>query len=160
MLALMPGRDPAAASTGEPAHIDSPLDDLAGTPITSKDRRMRLVDLLLILTSVTLAACAQLLLKHGMTVVSKQAQSGGSKVIAGALTSPAVMGGLALFGVSAIGWLAALRRVPLSRAYPFNALAYVGILVTSVLVLHEHVSPMRWLGAGLVVIGLLLVVSA
>jgi drug/metabolite transporter (DMT)-like permease len=142
-----------------PDRIDSPLDDLAGTPITESDRRMRFADLVLILCSVSLAAVAQLMLKHGMKVAVDQTKSGGS-IVAKAVTSPSIVGGLALFGVSAVLWLAALRRVPLSRAYPFNALAYVGILVSSVFVLHEHVSPARWLGAGLVVVGLVLVVSS
>ncbi len=141
-------------------HIDSPLDDLAGVPITKADRRMRLADLVLILCSVSLAAVAQLMLKHGMKVAVDRATAAGGSVVVRAATSPYVVGGFALFGVSAVLWLAALRRVPLSRAYPFNALAYVGILVSSVVVLHEHVSPTRWIGAGLVIVGLVLVVSS
>ena len=143
----------------EPRHIDSPVDDLAGAPITEVDRRMSAVDLVVIICSVSLAACAQLMLKHGMKVAVDKARDGGS-VAMHAATSPSILGGLAIFGVSAVLWLAALRRVPLSRAYPFNALAYVGILVSSVLVLHEHVSPARWFGAGLVIVGLVLVVSS
>lgn len=144
----------------EPRRLESPVDDLAGAPITEVDRHMHFVDLVVIIASVSLAACAQLLLKHGMKVAVDQTKEAGGSLVARAATSPSILGGLAIFGVSAVLWLAALRRVPLSRAYPFNALGYVGILVSSVVVLHEHVSPVRWFGASLVIVGLVLVVSS
>jgi multidrug transporter EmrE-like cation transporter len=63
-----------------------------------------------------------------------------------------------VFGVSAVAWLAALSRVPLSVAYPFNALGYLGILTASVVVLHERANIFTWLGSVLVVSGLVIVV--
>ena len=68
--------------------------------------------------------------------------------------------GLLVFGVSAVAWLAALSRVPLSVAYPFNALGYLGILTASILILHERASIMTWAGSLLVVSGLIIVVLA
>ena len=68
--------------------------------------------------------------------------------------------GLVVFGVSAIAWLATLSRVPLSVAYPFNALGYLGILAASVLVLHERANVWTWVGSLLVVSGLIMVVLA
>ena len=75
-----------------------------------------------------------------------------------AATSPWILLGLAVFGVSAIAWLAALSRVPLSVAYPFNALGYLVILTASILILHERANVMTWLGSLLVVSGLVIVV--
>ena len=66
--------------------------------------------------------------------------------------------GLAVFGISAMAWLATLSRVPLSVAYPFNALGYLGILTASVLVLHERANVLTWAGSLLVVSGLIMVV--
>ena len=68
-----------------------------------------------------------------------------------------VWGGLVLFGLSAVVWLFALSRASLSFAYPFAALSYVLILVFSVLVLHETVQPLRWLGVAFIVTGIVLV---
>jgi drug/metabolite transporter (DMT)-like permease len=69
-----------------------------------------------------------------------------------------VLLGLVVFGVSAVAWLGALSKVPLSVAYPFNALGYLVILIASILVLHERANVMTWVGSLLVVSGLLIVV--
>lgn len=149
----MPPSPPATSP--EPAHIDSPVDDLAGAPILEPERRMSALDLALVLSSVALAAVGQLMLRRGM----QGARSAGGSLVTNAITSPYVIGGLGVFAVSAVLWLAVLSRVPLSRAYPFNAITYVGILLVAHFgPLQEKVSPTRWLGAGLVVTGLLLVV--
>jgi len=112
----------------------------------------------LVLFAVILAACGQLMLKYGMQAATKHAhQSGGSLVIAAA-TTPWVIGGLAVFVVSAMAWLAVLSRVPLSIAYPFNALGYIAILSASIVLLHERATILTWVGSLIVVTGLILVV--
>jgi multidrug transporter EmrE-like cation transporter len=50
--------------------------------------------------------------------------------------------------------------VPLSVAYPFNALGYLAILTASVVVLHERANVWTWVGSLLVVCGLIMVVLA
>ena len=77
-----------------------------------------------------------------------------------AATSPWVIGGLAVFGISALAWLTTLSRVPLSVAYPFNALGLLAVIGSSVIVLHEKVSPLGWLGVSMVAGGLVVVVLA
>jgi drug/metabolite transporter (DMT)-like permease len=71
-----------------------------------------------------------------------------------------VLIGLLVFCISAIAWLTALSRVPLSVAYPFNALGYLGILTASVLLLHERANVLTWTGSLMVVSGLIIVVLA
>jgi drug/metabolite transporter (DMT)-like permease len=66
--------------------------------------------------------------------------------------------GLAVFGISAIVWLVVLSRVPLSLAYPFNALGYLVILTASIVLLHERANLFTWAGTTLVVAGLVIVV--
>jgi len=54
-----------------------------------------------------------------------------------------------------------LSKVPLSRAYPFTAVGFIGILAaTSVIPPKEHVGAQLWIGAVVVVAGLLIVVQA
>ncbi len=64
-----------------------------------------------------------------------------------------------MFGISALAWLLTLSRVPLNLAYPFNALGYLAILAASVFVLHEKVNAWTVLGSGLVLVGLVVVVT-
>jgi drug/metabolite transporter (DMT)-like permease len=132
------------------------------TPVTP-DRpegkhRLTIGSLALVLISVIAAAIGQLLLKHGMQLATtKTHRSGGSLAIAAA-TSPWVLLGLAVFAISAVVWLAVLSRVPLSLAYPFNAVSYLVILTASILVLHERANLWTWGGTALVVSGLIIVV--
>jgi len=98
------------------------------------------------------------MLKHGMQVATSRAAASRGSLVVSAATSPWVLLGLVLFAVSAVAWLAALSRVPLSVAYPFNALSYLGILTASVLFLHERATLLTWVGSVLVVSGLIIVV--
>jgi len=132
------------------------------TPVTPEDpegkHHLSVGSLALVLFAVIAASGGQLILKHGMQLATARAhRSGGSLVIAAA-TSPWVLFGLAVFAISAVIWLAALSRVPLSLAYPFNALGYLVILTASILVLHERANLWTWGGTALVVSGLVIVV--
>jgi len=112
----------------------------------------------LLLFAVISAATGQVMLKHGMQVASARVADSGGSLAVRAATSPWVLLGLVVFGISAVAWLAALSRVPLSVAYPFNALGYLVILTASVVVLHERANVLTWVGSLLVVSGLLIVV--
>jgi uncharacterized membrane protein len=113
----------------------------------------------LILFSVLLAAGAQLTLKHGMNQVADS--SGALKLTAASLkdvaTTPAVWGGLLLFGLSAIVWLSVLSRASLSFAYPFASLSYVLILLADKFVLNETIPGLRWAGVFFIMLGIVLV---
>ena len=125
---------------------------------STKGHPVTIASAALLVFAVSTAATGQLMLKHGMQLATARvAKSGGSLVISAA-TSPWILLGLAVFGISAVAWLAALSRVPLSVAYPFNALGYLVILTASVLILHERANVFTWLGSFMVVSGLLIVV--
>jgi multidrug transporter EmrE-like cation transporter len=113
----------------------------------------------LILLSVCLAALAQLTLKHGMNQVT--AANGTAQLNASSLkaivTTPSVIGGLAIFGISAFVWLLVLSRASLSFAYPFASLTYLLIVLADQFVLHEQVPPLRWAGVFFIMVGIVLV---
>lgn len=119
---------------------------------------MTLASMALLLFSVATAACGQLMLKHGMQVAAGRAAGTRGSLALSAATSPWVLLGLIVFAISATTWLATLARVPLSVAYPFNALGYLVILTASVVVLHERATLWTWVGTLLVVSGLIIVV--
>jgi len=115
-----------------------------------------------ILLSVALAAAAQLMLKHGMSVVTshgavpldlKQPVETIRRIAANA----SVWAGLLTFVASAAVWLVVLSKASLSFAYPFVSLTYVAILLFDRLVLHEPVSGVRWAGVAFIVAGILLI---
>jgi drug/metabolite transporter (DMT)-like permease len=113
----------------------------------------------MILVSVTLAAVAQLTLKHGMNQVKDSfgvinLNAGSLKAVAG---QASVWVGLFLFGLSALVWLAVLSRTSLSFAYPFAALTYVLILLFDQFILDENVPALRWGGVAFIAVGIFLI---
>lgn len=76
------------------------------------------------------------------------------------LASPATLAGVAAYGLELVLWLAVLSVADLSLAYPAAALAYGGVLLASRLILGETVSRRRWLGAGIITLGVALVCAS
>ena len=114
-----------------------------------------------ILTSVFLAALAQLTLKAGMNHVNDalapETFSMSGPGVRALVAQPLVWGGLVLFGVSAMVWLVVLSRASLSFAYPFVSITYILILLFDHFVLDEQVGALRWGGVALIASGIFLV---
>ena len=161
-MCRLPGPAGAArARTPAVSHTAANVDCLRrGDEEKPRGHRLTLASLALLLFAVATAAIGQVMLKHGMQIASARAAAARGSLAVAAATSPWVLLGLMVFGGSAVAWLATLSRVPLSVAYPFNAIGYLGILTASVLVLHERANIWTWAGTLLVVSGLIIVVSA
>jgi len=158
---LRPGPRPADPPPRRPAQApDNQPAERPGHERTSKGHPVTITSAVLLVFAVSSAATGQLMLKHGMQIASARAAKSGGSLVVSAATSPWILFGLGVFGVSAVAWLAALSRVPLSVAYPFNALGYLVILTASILVLHERANALTWTGSLLVVSGLIIVVLA
>ena len=127
-------------------------------PRTERRQRFNIASIGLVLFSVLAAATGQVMLKHGMQIATERAHDSGGSLVIHAITTSWVLLGLVVFGISAVAWLATLARVPLSVAYPFNALGYLVILTASVILLHERATLLTWAGSLLVVSGLIIVV--
>ena len=121
-------------------------------------RKLTIASLALLLFAVASAACGQLLLKTGMNGARLRANTGEKSLAVAAVTTPYVWLGLTVFGISAIAWMVSLSNIPLSIAYPFNALGFLTILVGSAVVLHEKTNIWTWVGTSAVIAGLLTVV--
>jgi undecaprenyl phosphate-alpha-L-ara4N flippase subunit ArnE len=116
---------------------------------------LTLPSLTLLLFAVFASAGGQIMLKHGMKGAAEAAGRDGGSLA----TSPWVVLGLLVFAVSALAWMATLAKVPLSIAYPFNALGYLLIVLAGSTVLHERTSMWTWGGSLLVVVGLVTVMA-
>jgi drug/metabolite transporter (DMT)-like permease len=122
-------------------------------------RRLSVSSVALLLFAVAAAATGQVLLKHGMLAAAKRAGEANGSLVVAAATSPFVLLGLAVFAVSAAAWMLTLTKLPLSIAYPFNALGYLAILTASAVILHERTNVWTWVGTSCVVAGLIVVVT-
>lgn len=114
----------------------------------------------LILISISIAVGGQILLKIGMNRIGNIAINSMSSLghlFLGVLKSPIVLVGLFLYVISAAIWLVVISAVDLSFAYPFIGLTYVLILIVSKFVLKENVNPIRWVGAAIITIGVVVI---
>ena len=112
-----------------------------------------------IVVSVTLSSLAQIMLKHGMStpLVQTALQQAWPTAAYAVLTNMFIIGGLALYALGAIVWLAVLARIDVSMAYPFVALGFLLTMILAILTLGEAVSATRMLGTVLIAAGALLV---
>jgi undecaprenyl phosphate-alpha-L-ara4N flippase subunit ArnE len=77
--------------------------------------------------------------------------------LAGLMKSPWILASVAVYAIEFVVYFAALTLAPLSLAYPFNALAYCGVVLASRTILGERVSARRWAGTFLIAAGVALV---
>jgi drug/metabolite transporter (DMT)-like permease len=73
-----------------------------------------------------------------------------------ALVSPLVWLAMVLMIVSLVSWLYVLRYIPLSLAFPLSRVVDILVPLSCWIVLGENISPRRWCGIALVIIGLIL----
>jgi multidrug transporter EmrE-like cation transporter len=116
---------------------------------------MSLNSLLLVITSVSLSAIAQMSFKHGMNQLQIDQQANLLVKVVSILFSPFVFGGLALYGVGTILWLFALKQLDLSLAYPFVGLSFVMVFALSIFVLGEPLHLNRLIGSLIIVVGII-----
>ncbi len=62
-------------------------------------------------------------------------------------------GGFVVYGLSAFWWLWVLSRVQLSIAYPMLSLTFPIVVGLSALLFSESISPIRWIGVGVIALG-------
>lgn len=109
-----------------------------------------------LLTAVFAGTGGDLLLSHGMKQVTEVAPFGISHLpvlAAAAVHTPALIAGIACMAVYFGLYMAALSWVDLSYALPITALGFVIVALFSQVILHEHVSLVRWLGVATIVTG-------
>lgn len=106
-------------------------------------------DFLLCILNTALLACGQMLFKLGSNGKSINKLSD----IISLVLSPVILLALMLYAGTTLLWLYILSRVKLSYAYPIQALAFPVVLITSALIFHEQIPINRWLGVGIIFIG-------
>ncbi len=106
----------------------------------------------LVLFTVVLAGGQVLFKQAARAVVGLPA----GRLIPVLVATPAMWAAVALYGAATLLWVWILARVPLSQAYPWSALGIVIVPLAAMLAFGEEVRPIFWLGAALVIAGILL----
>ena|SRR5438045_5140422 len=98
----------------------------------------------------------ELLLKAGASATADPARTWSWLGIT-ALQSPLTWLGIAVIIVDLIIWLYILKYIPLSIAFPLSRAVDVLVPISCWLILKEAISPLRWGGIALVIVGLVIV---
>jgi drug/metabolite transporter (DMT)-like permease len=112
--------------------------------------------LLFILTSVGLNATAQILLRLGARTGIAVGNRDIAAVAFDLFTRPALIGGLACYGLSFVTWVYVLSRTEASFAYPFLGLGFAIVAIAGWLFLGEIPSPRRIAATTLIMAGVVL----
>ncbi|MEO6507733.1 MAG: hypothetical protein ABIO87_08115 [Chthoniobacterales bacterium] len=105
---------------------------------------------------VLLATAAEIFLKLG-AVATADPNSAWSWTGFTGLRSGWVWWGILASVISLFNWLATIRKLPLTIAFPVGNAVHILVPLSSWLILGEAILPRRWAGIALVLIGLLIV---
>ena len=83
----------------------------------------------------------------------------GGRWVASTLGNPWLWAALIVYGAATLLWVQVLRTAPLSRVYPFIALAFVVVPLLDALLLGEPLRPQALIGGVVIVIGIAIAVQ-
>jgi drug/metabolite transporter (DMT)-like permease len=115
--------------------------------------------LLIMFIATVCAAVGDALLSMGMKQVG-QGQHAGLQFLWATLRNGYALGGTLLLTVFFGLYAHVLSRAELSYVLPITALNYVFAALIAKVFLHEAVSPMRWLGTFIIMVGVAVVIRA
>jgi drug/metabolite transporter (DMT)-like permease len=73
--------------------------------------------------------------------------------------SPFILLGFALYIIATVIWMYLLSKLPLSFLYPLQSVAYIFSLVVALLIFKEHIPVTRWIGTGIILFGVYMVIK-
>ena len=109
-----------------------------------------------ILFATVLVAIGEVLLSAGMKQVGKDGHE-GFRIVLAAGASPLVWGGMLLSAAYFAIYLLTLSWADISFVLPLTALSYFFVAIMANHFLHEAVTPTRWAGTLLIVLGVIII---
>ncbi|GIP27196.1 membrane protein [Paenibacillus sp. J23TS9] len=107
----------------------------------------------MLLLNIMLLVAGQIIWKMGL-------QARGGLHVSSLLSvvfSPLILLGLALYAIATGLWFLVLSRLPLSLAYPLQSLAYAIGIFAAWYIFGESIPLNRWIGAGVIVMGAVII---
>jgi drug/metabolite transporter (DMT)-like permease len=116
-----------------------------------------LLNYAIILFVVMVIAVGQLIFK---TVSLRLGDRGFEVLLTDHRTALLFLAALAAYGVSTLGWVLALRNVPLNTAYLFMSASFILVPLMSYFVLGEPITMRLVIGSALIICGVLVASGA
>ena len=120
--------------------------------VASVDPAQQRRSFLLVVCCTIIGAAAQVLIKKGAGALGPNPTM--VQTALAMLLTPALFAGYAMYGVSTVLLVLALRHGQLSLLYPVFAMTYVWVTVLSVVVFHESMNVFKLAGIAIIVGGI------
>jgi len=114
---------------------------------------------IILVLSVMITVLSQTLWKIGAGS-AKIEGDGIIPIVIAYIKSPLIVLGFGLSALAAFMWAYALAELDFNYASFVSSLSYVFVIIVSLLVFKETISPVRWAGCGFILIGILLVLRS
>lgn len=123
------------------------------------ERRLRIKTLVMVLAMVVCANVGDLMLKRGMNQIGPVQLSAAGILHAFYLTitNETIWIGIIVLAGFMLSYMTVLSWADYSYVMPAGAFGYALLTFLAVILLHESVSPRRWVGVILICVGVLLV---
>lgn len=110
----------------------------------------------LFVVGASMESVTQLCLKKGALI---HREIRGLSYYLNLLRTKWVIGGILAYFVEMVIWIVLLSHIPLSIAFPLTGIQKIFIIFFSLLVLKERVTRIEWLGIGITVLGIAVIVQ-
>lgn len=123
------------------------------------EKRLRIKTLAMVLAMVVCANAGDLLLKHGMAQIGavELTARGIAHAFLQTVTSGTIWVAILFLVGFMVSYMTVLSWADYSYVMPAGAFGYAVLTFLAVVLLHESVSPRRWIGVLLICVGVLLV---
>ena len=117
---------------------------------------------LLILSSVSLNAFAQLFIRKGMLKIGEISFDFEQivKMVLAVFTNVYLLSGMFSYGISIILWMMVLSKVNVSLAYPFSSIGYIITTVLAYLFFNEPITFQKVVGIIIICIGVFILTQS
>jgi multidrug transporter EmrE-like cation transporter len=111
-----------------------------------------------ILGTVLLTVYGQLVIKWQVNNLGVAPENPSAKIayLVGFILNPWVISSYAAAFLASLCWMAAVRQLDLSYAYPFTSLSFVLVMVSSAVLFHESVTLPKIGGLLLIIAGIII----
>jgi drug/metabolite transporter (DMT)-like permease len=114
---------------------------------------------LLLLAAILCGVAGQFSLKAGAKILGPIGAANLMEKIIAMATQPLIVGGLSLYAISSIGFIVVLSRANLSIVSPLLSISYLFTVLGGKLIFHEPLPPLRLVGVGLIMTGVIFVLQ-
>jgi drug/metabolite transporter (DMT)-like permease len=135
----------------------TPTSEKPQTQCSVAPSRPARMSMLAILASAVIGTASEICLKLGAAETASHPTILIPWLGLSGMESKWVWFGIVFTILSFVAWVRAIQVVPLSIAFTFSNVIHVFVPLSCWLILGETISPRRWLGIGLVIVGLMVI---